>query len=273
MKGLNSFGIAVVEIDKVLPAAAFFDFARRFRFHPQLIFASFLEFLPIFAKNSDSMTVNQPIVITIGRQFGSGGRELGKKLADRLGFKYYDKELLSEAAEHAGVDKAFFERCDERFPKFFNGIFSFAFGLSNVNCYAGSTSISDDSIYRAQSDFIHSLAERSNCVIVGRTSDYVLRDHERLVNIFVHAPIENCVARIMARDEENLTAEKARAKAIRMNKLRANYYNFYTDKEWGAASSYDLTFDTSRIGMDKVVDVIVAYITSRFPDFTPGCVE
>lgn len=213
------------------------------------------------------MTGKHPIVITIGRQFGSGGRELGRKLAERLGFKYYDKELLSEAAEHAGVDKAFFERCDERFPTFFNGIFSSAFGLSNVNFYAGSTSISDDSIYRAQSDFIHSLADRSDCVIVGRTADYVLRDHERLVNIFVHAPIDNCVSRIMAREEENLTPDKARAKALKMNKLRANYYNFYTDKVWGAASSYDLTFDTSRMPMDRIVDVIVAYITSRFPDF------
>ncbi|MDE5686291.1 MAG: cytidylate kinase-like family protein [Paramuribaculum sp.] len=213
------------------------------------------------------MTGKHPIVITIGRQFGSGGRELGRKLADRLGFRYYDKELLSEAAEHAGVDKAFFERCDERFPTFFNGIFSSAFGLSNVNFYAGSTSISDDSIYRAQSDFIHSLADRSDCVIVGRTADYVLRDHERLVNIFVHAPIDSCVARIMARDGGSLTPDKARAKALKMNKLRANYYNFYTDKVWGAASSYDLTFDTSRMPMDRIVDVIVAYITSRFPDF------
>ncbi len=213
------------------------------------------------------MTGKHPIVITIGRQFGSGGRELGRKLAERLGFRYYDKELLSEAAEHAGVDKAFFERCDERFPTFFNGIFSFAFGLSNVNFYAGSTSISDDSIYRAQSDFIHSLADKSDCVIVGRTADYVLRDHERLVNIFVHAPIDSCVARIMARDGGSLTPEKARAKALKMNKLRANYYNFYTDKVWGAASSYDLTFDTSRMPMDRIVDVIVAYITNRFPDF------
>lgn len=102
-----------------------------------------------------------------------------------------------------------------------------------MNCYAGSTSISDDSLYRAQSDFIHSLAEKEPCIIVGRTADYVLRDHGKLVNIFVHAPAEKCAARIMAREEENLTEEKARAKANKINKLRANYYNFYTDKTWG----------------------------------------
>lgn len=207
-----------------------------------------------------------PIVITVGRQFGSGGRELGRKLAEKLGFKYYDKELLSEAAAQAGVDKAFFERNDERFPSFLNGIFSFSFGLNSVNCYAGSTLISDDSLYRAQSDFIHSLAEKDSCVIVGRTADYVLRDHERVVNVFVHAPVDCCVKRILERSEEKLTEEKARAKAMKVNKLRANYYNFYTDKTWGDAASYDLTFDTSKLPIDDIVDIISDYINRRFRD-------
>ncbi|MCM1348534.1 MAG: cytidylate kinase-like family protein [Firmicutes bacterium] len=212
------------------------------------------------------MAKKQPIVITIGRQFGSGGRELGKKLAERLGFKYYDKELLREAARHAGVSEEFFKRNDERFPSFLNGIFSFAFGLNTVNCYTGSTSISDDSLYRAQSDFIHSLADKENCIIVGRTADYVLRDHERIVNLFVHAPADTCVRRIMQRDEENLTADKARQKAQKINKLRANYYNFYTDKTWGAAESYDLALDTSLMPMADIVEVVVEYLRRRFPD-------
>ncbi len=213
------------------------------------------------------MSDNHPIVITIGRQFGSGGRELGRKLADRLGYKYYDKELLREAARHAGVGEEFFERNDERFPSFLNGIFSFAFGLNAVNCYSGSTSISDDSLYRAQSDFIHSLAEKEPCIIVGRTSDYVLRDHGKLVNIFVHAPMECCVRRIMDRGEDDgLTEEKVRSKAAKVNRLRANYYNFYTDKTWGASSSYDLSIDTSRMPMDELIEVIVEYLKRRFPD-------
>ena len=205
------------------------------------------------------------VVITIGREFGSGGRELGKKIADRIGAKYYDKELLIEAAKRAGMCEEFFERRDERFPAFINGIFSFAFGYNSINCYSGSTSISDDSIYRAQSDFIHSLAEEESCVIVGRTADYVLRDHPRVVNVFVHAPEDECVARIMRRNEPDVaTEEKAKAKARRMNKLRANYYNFYSDKTWGKASSYDLTFDTSKLPIDGIVEVIVQYIRQRF---------
>ena len=205
------------------------------------------------------------VVVTIGRQFGSGGRELGRKLAERIGAKYYDKELLSEAAKRAGMSEEFFERRDERFPSFINGVFSFAFGYNSINCYSGSTSISDDSIYRAQSDFIHSLADEETCVIVGRTADYVLRDHPRVVNVFVHASEEDCVARIMRRDEPDVaTVEKAKAKARRMNKLRANYYNFYSDKTWGDAASYDLTFNTSKLSMDGIVEVIVEYIRRRF---------
>ncbi len=208
----------------------------------------------------------QNVVVTIGRQFGSGGRELGRKLADRLGARDYDKELLREAARRAGMSEEFFERRDERFPSFINGVFSFAFGYNSVNCYSGSTSISDDSIYRAQSDFIHSLADGEDCVIVGRTADYVLRDHPRVVNVFVHAPEDVCVERIMRRGEPDMpTPEKAKAKARRINKLRANYYNFYTDKTWGAASSYDLTFDTSKLPMDDIVEMIVEYISRRFP--------
>lgn len=212
------------------------------------------------------MSKKKNIVVTIGRQFGSGGRELGRKLAERLGAKYYDKELLREAARRAGVSEDFFERKDERFPSFINGVFSFAFGYNTVNCFSGSTSISDESIYRAQSDFIHSLADGDSCVIVGRTADYVLRDHPRTVNVFVHAPEDDCVRRILRRgDADMISPEKAKAKARRINKLRANYYNFYTDKTWGAASSYDLTFDTSKIPMDDIVEVIVDYISRRFP--------
>lgn len=149
-------------------------------------------------------------VITIGRQFGSGGRELGKKLADKLGIRYYDKELLCEAAKNAGVSEEFFEKSDEKFPRFFSGLFSFTMGYNPYTLYSGSTSISDDSLYKAQSDFIRSVADKESCVIVGRSADYVLRDHPRCVNVFVHAPVEECVKRIMGRGDKP-TEEKARA--------------------------------------------------------------
>lgn len=216
---------------------------------------------------SNCMADNNNIVVTIGRSFGSGGREIGRKLAARMGAKYYDKELLSEAARAAGVSEEFFERSDEKFPSYINGIFSFAFGYNSTNYYSGSTTISDDSIYRAQSDFIHSLAQGpESCVIVGRTADYILRDHPRCVNVFVHAPEDVCADRIMGRGDcaGCSTKEKVKTKARRINKLRASYYNFYTDKEWGKAGSYDLCFDTSKLSVDDIVEVIAGYLSRRF---------
>lgn len=201
-------------------------------------------------------------IITIGRQFGSGGRELGMCVAKKLGIPYYDKELLLEAAKKAGVSEEFFKRSDEKFPSFLNGIFSFSMGYHPYNVYAGSTSISDDNLYRAMSELIHSLAQKSSCVIVGRSADYVLRDYPRCISIFVHAPINDCVRRIMRRGD-SLSAQQARTLAEKTNKLRANYYNFYTDKTWGDARTYDLTIDSSKMPMDDIADVVCDYVRRR----------
>lgn len=229
------------------------------------IFEARRMFLPIIKRYYPMDKDKQPLVITVGRQFGSGGRELGKLLADTFGLRYYDKELLADAAAKAGLDKEFFEKSDERAPSFLDGLFAFSHGLSPLSFYTGSTSISDDSIYRAQSDFIEELATREPCVIVGRTADYVLREHPRMVSVFVHAPVEECVKRIVGR-EPSMAPEKARARFYKVNKLRANYYNFYTDKNWGMASSYDMTVDTSKISMSDVVKLIGEYARMRFGD-------
>lgn len=215
------------------------------------------------------MAKTKNLVITVGRQYGSGGRALGKCIAQKLGMKYYDKELLVEAAKQAGINEEFFEKTDEQSPSFFGGIFSFAQGLKPMAYYSGNSAISDDNIYKAQCDFIHSLAEQGPCVIVGRTADYVLRDYPMVVNLFLHAPMEHCVKRIMER--ENLTADKAQQKAERINKLRSRYYNFYTDKTWGAAPSYHLSIDTSTLSDDDIVGLVKDYITRRFGhDALPG---
>ncbi|MCM1029489.1 MAG: cytidylate kinase-like family protein [Pseudoflavonifractor sp.] len=203
------------------------------------------------------------VVVTVGRQFGSGGRVFGRLLADRFGLRYYDKELLSEAARRSGLSREFFEKSDEKVPSFIDGLFSFAAGLNPMSYFQGSTAIGDDSIYRAQSDFIRQLAAEGNCVIVGRSADYVLRNDPRLVSIFVHADDDDCMRRILDRDPE-MTPDKVRSRMNRVNRVRAAYYNFYTDKTWGAANSYDLTFNTSRMPMDKLVDLTAEYIRSRF---------
>jgi cytidylate kinase len=208
------------------------------------------------------MNDNKHYVITIGRTFGSGGRALGRLLADKLGIDYYDKELLVEAAKKSGLSREYFERNDERTPSFISGLIPFSLGFNPMAWYNDPSSISSDNIYKAQSDLIHELAERGSCVIVGRSADYVLRDVDNVVNIFVHAPIEHCVDRIVGRNECKSRAE-AQALAEKTNKLRANYYNFYTDKRWGDAASYDLCFNSSLLPMEGMVEVIAKYIEKR----------
>lgn len=209
------------------------------------------------------MNENKKFVITIGRQFGSGGRELGKLLASTFGIEYYDKELLQEAAKQAGMSPEFFAQSDERAPSFLSGMFAVGTGYNPASCYSCSSSLTGDSVYCAQSEFIRKIANEKSCVIVGRSADYVLREHPRCVNIFVHSSEEDCIARIMRRGDKP-TPEQARTIAHKTNKLRANYYNFYTDKRWGDAASYDLTLNTSLLKMEDAVAIIAEYIRRRF---------
>ena len=212
----------------------------------------------------DGMNTSQlpPFVISVGRQFGSGGRELAKALATELGIDYYDKELLVKASSHSGISREFFEKTDEKFPSFLQGLFSFTMGVTPMCYYTGTGAITDDSLYKAVSDFLRSEAEKNSFVVVGRTADYVLRDHPRMVSIFLHAPMEECVSRITRRAPE-LSADKAAQMARRTNKWRSEYYNFFTDKEWGHASSYDLTIDTSKMAIPEAVKLIKAYLQLR----------
>jgi len=206
-------------------------------------------------------------VITIGRQMGSGGRALGQILAQRLNIPFYDKELLMQAARDAGLCPEFFEHNDERRPQFISGLFSFSMGLSPMTFYDGASTVSDDRLYKAQCNFITKIAGQGPCVIVGRTADYVLRDNPNVVNIFVHANMDDCVRRIIERSPEH-TAESARQLAERTNKLRANYYNFYTDKQWGHASGYDLTLSSSKMSLDDIAEIIIEYLKKRFSDIS-----
>lgn len=209
------------------------------------------------------MKLPEKYVITIGRQMGSGGRIVGRKLADRLGIDFYDKELLMQAARAAGLSPEFFERNDERRPTFISGLFSFNMGLSPVTWFDTNSTIGDDALYKAQCEFMHTIAAKGPCIIVGRSADYVLRDLPNLVNVFVHASMDDCIRRTIER-EPSRTPEQARAFCEKSNKLRANFYNFYTDKHWGEAAGYDLSLSTSALGIDGAVDLIINFLEKRF---------
>jgi cytidylate kinase len=202
-------------------------------------------------------------VITIGRQFGSGGRELGRMIAERFGIEYYDKRLLIEAASRAGISQEMFENTDERVPGLLGSSVGFNMGYGQLPWYNGQAMMAD-SIYGSLMEAMEQLADTRPCVIVGRSADWVLRNHPvARVSLFVHAPIEARVKRIMGRSEKDKEAA-ARQLALKTDKLRAAYYNFYTDKKWGDAASYDLTFDSSLMPMEALCDLVALYIRNRF---------
>lgn len=206
---------------------------------------------------------NNGIVITVGRQMGSGGRELGRRLAKRLGIDYYDKELLTQAANEAGLCPEFFRDSDEKRPSLARGLYACFPGINPLGSYDAEAYSRGEALYKAQCDYIRRVAERSSCVIVGRTADYILRDYPRVCSIFVSAKTEDCIARVRERQPE-LSEEQARTFVEKTNKARASFYDYYADKQWGVASSYDLSVSTSAMSIDDLVEVIVAYLQRRF---------
>lgn len=199
----------------------------------------------------------EKFIITIGRQFGSGGRVVGKELAKRLGFDYYDKELLNEAAKISGLDCSCFEQADEKelfsIPNILTSNW-FSFGLGDN----GNSSMSSEYIFKCQSEVIEMIAQKGNCVIVGRCADYVLRKLPNCINLFLHAPIEARVERVMARDK--ISEKEAYSIVKRHDKQRAAYYNFFTDKTWGDGKSYHFSIDSSILGIPETCDIICSFI-------------
>lgn len=205
--------------------------------------------------------MNDNLIITIGRQFGSGGREIGKHLADLFGIAYYDKELINEASKSSGLSTEYFEKADERAPSALLNSFSINW-LTGAGGIWGDGGLSNEYIFKFQSDVIRHLAETQSCVIVGRCADYILRQYPRCYNVFIHAPLEDRIERIISRSQ-GMTRKEAIELAEKKNKLRASYYNFYTDKGWGVASSYDLSIDSSILGSEETAIFIRDFIQKK----------
>lgn len=202
---------------------------------------------------TDSPGSDDRFVIVVGRQYGSGGRSIGRMLARELGVGYYDKTLLKEAAESFGYSPDIFERGDEKRPSFLRSLLSLNYGATSDTTPA--SVMSDERLYQFQSDVIKNICERESCVIVGRTADYVMRHHPRLVSIFLHAPIEARVKRIMERGD--VASEKeAREKAQKIDRNRESYYNYYTNRPWGVASNYHLSIDSSRVSEEAILAIV-----------------
>lgn len=202
----------------------------------------------------------EKIIITLSREFGTGGHEVGRKLADKLGIKFYDDELINIAAKNMGFNENYVRDNEETIPDFsFGGMFS------GVAAYVSSPA---DQIQENQFDVIRELADKESCVIVGRAADYILKDNPNHVSVFIFAPLEARLKRL-SRDtthykaylpEEHYTEDQL-VKAVKyIDKQRRKYYEFYTENQWGERDVYDLLINTDRTGIDGAVEVIASYI-------------
>ncbi len=189
-------------------------------------------------------------IITITRQYGSGGREIGERLAQSLGIEFYDNRLLEIAAKDSGIHKNHFEENDEKRTNSFLYLLSTTYGQGGIPF--------DDTLFFAQLNAIQKVASEHACVIIGRCADYALRDFNNVINLFISAPFDYRVRRAV---EVYGIEEKHAAEYVkRIDKQRTSYYNYYTDKRWGQPQNYELCVDSAALGIDGSVKLIEDFI-------------
>lgn len=201
-------------------------------------------------------------VITIARGYGSGGKTIGKMLSEDLKIPYYDRELLRLASDDSGINEQLFAKADEKLKK------SLLFRVAK-KAYKGELIppdsddfVSNDNLFNYQAKIIKELAETENCIIIGRCADYVLKDCENVVKVFVHAPLADCINTLK---EMTGNPEKEIVKQIEsIDKHRAEYYKYYTGRDWDNAMNYDLCLNSSQLGFDKCVEIVKSYLDIRF---------
>ena len=196
-------------------------------------------------------------IITIGRQYGSGGREIGKKVAEKLGIPYFDKELLARVAKESGFCEEMIKNHDERPTNSFlynvvMDTYSFGYNTAFVDMPMS------QKVFLAQFDTVKKIANEGSCVIVGRCADYALSDYPNCLNLFIYGKEEAKAQRISER--QNVTFSQAKVMCVKRDKQRQSYYNYYSNKKWGRADSYDLCIDSGKLGIDGTVDFIIDFV-------------
>ncbi|MBO7589065.1 MAG: cytidylate kinase-like family protein [Bacteroidaceae bacterium] len=199
--------------------------------------------------------------ICIGRKFCSGGRNIAAIVADRLGIKVYDRDLLKKASQETGFSEEFFDKADEeKTRKGLRSIFMNHLTGSGLS----SNYLSNESIFNMQSDAIRKIHGQEDCVFIGRCADYVLRDSDRLLNVFIAAGTNDRVNRICRHAGEGMTPSKALSLIEDIDRKRASYYNYFTGRIWGDPANYDICLNSSVLGYDKCAGIISALAKERF---------
>lgn len=202
------------------------------------------------------------IVITVARQYGSGGRTIGEMLAKDLGIHYYDKELLKLASDDSGINEALFENADEKLKN--TKLFKIAKKTYHGELISPESDdfVSTQNLFNYQAKIIRNLAEEESCVIVGRCADYVLKDYDNVLSVFIHAPENYCMEQ--AAKKISLPSKELERFVANTDKHRAEYYRYYTGREWTDARNYDLCLNSSKLGYERCVEEIKAYLNVRF---------
>lgn len=198
-------------------------------------------------------------IIAIGREYGSGGHDVGKLVAKKLGVPFYDKEILSLAAKQSGICEELFENHDEKATPSY--LFSFMTGFGDIPPTEPSEMPLNHRIFMAQFEAITKLAMQGPCVIVGRCADYVLKGQPNLVSVFIYGDLASRIERIM--QLEHLTYDQAKDRVRKVNKQRQEYYNFFAEGNWGHRSNYHLMLNTTGITLDTAADTIITYIQGK----------
>ncbi len=200
--------------------------------------------------------MSQQKIITISRQYGSGGRIVAQKLAEALGIPFYDNELITMAAEKTGLSVECFKDAEK------TSVGNLFFSLTSLTPSLDSVGLPlNEKIFLVQSQVIKEVAEAGSCVIVGRSANYVLENMPNVINVFLQADLSDRVKRAV--EVYGQDAEGAEAMVLKTDKRRANYFNYFTGRKWGKAENYDLILNTSRMGLDEIVEVIKTYVSLR----------
>jgi cytidylate kinase len=201
-------------------------------------------------------------VITISRGYGSGGRTIGKMLSEQLGIPYYDRDLLRLASDDSGINEQLFAKADEKLKK------SLLFKIAH-NVYKGEVIppdsddfVSNDNLFNYQAKIIKELADTEACIIIGRCADFVLKDYENVIKVFVHAPFSDCINTL--REMTGKSDKEIEKQITTIDKHRSEYYKYYTGRDWSDVRNYDLCLNSSHLGFQKCVDIVKSYLEIRF---------
>lgn len=195
------------------------------------------------------------LIITIARGYGSGGREIGKLVADKLGIKYYDKDIITLTTEQSGNTEHYVENNEQKIA---NSAF---YNFYSQFYYEGAESTKCDKLFNDEKNVMIDLASKGDCVILGRLGNFIFKDYKNALHIFIDSNLENKIARVMKRD--NLSENDAKAKIKRVETERKNHCKHFSNKEWGVTSTYDLTLNSSKYSVDKIADIIVSLVKNK----------